>query len=92
MESVAGILLVLAFIALYFAPSFIASLRKHHNGVAIFAVNLLLGWTFLGWVAALVWSLRVMQPNAGKSERRPCRAGVCTSPAFAPPMTLGRCR
>jgi Superinfection immunity protein len=24
---------------------------------AIFALNLLLGWTFLGWVAALVWAL-----------------------------------
>jgi len=41
----------------YFLPAFIASIRKHHNGNAITVLNLLLGWTVLGWVAALVWSL-----------------------------------
>jgi Superinfection immunity protein len=42
---------------IYFLPSFVASGRKHRNTVAIFALNFLLGWTFLGWVIALVWSL-----------------------------------
>ena len=41
----------------YFLPAFIAFRRKHHNRFAILALNLLLGWTFLVWVAALVWSL-----------------------------------
>ena len=54
----AVVLIVLA--ALYFAPSVVAVLRRHHNALAIFAVNLLLGWTFLGWVAALVWALTVV--------------------------------
>ncbi len=39
--------------ALYFLPTWIAGGRKHHNQYAIFASNLLLGWTFLGWVVAL---------------------------------------
>ena len=42
---------------LYIVPSIIAFKRGHQNAVAILALNLLLGWTFLGWVAALVWSL-----------------------------------
>jgi hypothetical protein len=42
---------------LYFTPGIIAWLRNHHNQGAIAILNLLLGWTFLGWVAALVWSL-----------------------------------
>ncbi len=46
----------LPFIALYFLPSFIAALRHHHSGTAIFVLNLLLGWTALGWIIALVWS------------------------------------
>ena len=44
---------------LYFLPSIIAatSKPKHRQVDAIVALNLLLGWTLLGWVAALVWSL-----------------------------------
>jgi hypothetical protein len=44
-------------LTLYFLPSFVAASRGHENRTAIFALNLLLGWTFLGWVGALVWSL-----------------------------------
>jgi hypothetical protein len=31
--------------------------RKKRNATAILALDLLLGWTVLGWVAALVWAL-----------------------------------
>jgi hypothetical protein len=41
----------------YFLPTSIASERQHRERTAIFVLNLLLGWTFVGWVAALVWSL-----------------------------------
>ena len=43
-------------IALYFLPTVIVILRKHHNAGSISVLNLLLGWTFIGWVVALVWS------------------------------------
>lgn len=49
------ILLAIAFIA-YFLPTFIASRRDHPNGTSIFLLNLFLGWTFIGWLAALIWS------------------------------------
>ncbi|MBB3941721.1 hypothetical protein GGR39_003402 [Novosphingobium fluoreni] len=42
---------------LYFVPTLIAFMRRKRNARAIFALNLFLGWSFLGWVAALVWSL-----------------------------------
>jgi len=38
----------------YFLPT-IVGLRKR-NVLAIFVFNALLGWTFLGWVLALVWA------------------------------------
>ena len=44
-------------IALYFAPAFIAYRRHHQSRFAILATNLLLGWTVVGGVAALMWSL-----------------------------------
>jgi hypothetical protein len=50
------VLLVLAAIA-YFLPTVIALLRWRPNLMAIFALNLFLGWSIIGWVIALVWSL-----------------------------------
>ncbi len=48
---------VLIFAALaYFLPTIIALARGHHNGFAIFLTNLLLGWTLIGWIIALIWS------------------------------------
>lgn len=40
-----------------FLPSIIAFARRHHNRIAILVLNVLLGWTLIGWVLALVWSL-----------------------------------
>lgn len=50
------ILLVILIFTVYFLPSLIAFLRQHKNKLAIFLLNLLLGWTVLGWVVSLVWS------------------------------------
>jgi len=44
-------------LAIYFTPTFIAFARKKKNRGAILALNLLLGWSFVGWVASLVWAL-----------------------------------
>lgn len=41
----------------YLIPSFIAQVRTHHNASAILALNLFLGWTVLGWIAAFIWAL-----------------------------------
>jgi hypothetical protein len=49
--------LVVLIFAGYFLPTLIAFLRQHKNKLAIFLLNLLLGWTALGWVASLVWSV-----------------------------------
>ena len=47
----------------YFVPSIVAVSRRHNNEVAIMALNLLAGWTFLGWIIALVWSLTECRQN-----------------------------
>ena len=48
-------LLIILFI--YFIPFIIAICRGHKNKGALFILNLLLGWTFVGWVISLVWAL-----------------------------------
>ena len=48
-----GIALTVAF---YFLPSIIAIKKKHANKLFIFILNLAFGWTFLAWVACLIWA------------------------------------
>lgn len=49
---------MIIWLVLYFVPTIIAANSKRPNTGAIFALNLFLGWTFLGWVIALVWALK----------------------------------
>lgn len=51
-----AVTLVIFVLLLYFLPAIIASARRHNQRVAIFWLNLFLGWTFLGWIAAFVWA------------------------------------
>lgn len=58
-------LLVLA-IGLYVIPVVIACRRGHPNALPIAVLTLLLGWSLVGWVAALVWSLTAIpSPRRG---------------------------
>ena len=43
-------------ISVYLIPTMIASERKHTNLGSVFLLNLLLGWTMIGWISAFVWS------------------------------------
>lgn len=54
---------IIFMICLYFIPAYIGFYRNHHNENAIFWLNLLAGWTFIGWVGALIWALTVVQPK-----------------------------
>lgn len=40
----------------YMTPAFVAFVRGHRQSVAITILNVTLGWTLFGWVAALIWS------------------------------------
>ncbi len=44
-------------IVVYFVPSIVAYARRTQNFLAIFLVNLFLGWSLLGWVGSLIWAL-----------------------------------
>ncbi|MGG5506757.1 MULTISPECIES: superinfection immunity protein [unclassified Myroides] len=66
------IILIILMLGAYFLPSILGYSKG--NFVAIFALNLLLGWTLIGWVIALVWSLSedrqntvIVQSNETKS-------------------------
>lgn len=49
------ILVILTFV--YLIPSCIALARGHQSAAAILVTNILFGWSGIGWVVALIWSL-----------------------------------
>lgn len=54
---------------LYLLPFGIAFARRRTNTVAIFCLNLFLGWTLVGWVASLVWSVSHDAVRHGQRRR-----------------------
>lgn len=52
-----GLFLFLIVMCIYFLPTILACCEGKKNRAAIFFLNLLLGWTFFGWVASLVWAV-----------------------------------
>lgn len=67
---VAGFALWAAAVAVYFLPGLIGRARRHHNSDAILLTNLLLGWTGLGWVVALIWAVTATRPPGGRDQAR----------------------
>lgn len=51
------ILLGIIGIILYFLPSIIAFKRRHSSRFGILIINLFFGWTFIGWIVSLAWSV-----------------------------------
>ncbi len=48
--------MVILFAVFYFVPTVVAWRRKVHKRTGITVLNLLLGWTVLGWIGALIWA------------------------------------
>jgi len=54
----AGIaIIIVVALEIYFFPSTISFNRDQPNRFAILALNLFMGWTLIGWLVCLVWSL-----------------------------------
>lgn len=97
-DTATGAVIVLAIVMLalaaYFLPSIVAAARKHRNTTAIFFLNLLLGWSLIGWIGALIWALTnpysatvVVNPTpqqpqaASREDRYPCP--FCAEPIIS---------
>ena len=57
------LVLFLFLTAMYWLPTIIAVVRKSPSAMAVAALNFFLGWTVIGWVIALVWSLAAIPPT-----------------------------
>lgn len=63
MEVLFGMIMIFGLVFFYFLPGLVASWRdaKNKNGIAV--LNLILGWTFLGWAIAMVWAFCAEKEN-----------------------------
>jgi len=53
-------------LVLYFLPSIIAVARGKRDLLAIFLLNLFLGWSIIGWIVALVWAVKHDAPMVAR--------------------------
>ena len=88
---IAIVILIACSIALlfYFLPSFIGFTRKTPNAVPLFLVNLLLGWSGVGWFACLLWAI-IEQPRGQGAMHQtyiPTGGFAAGPPALAPPAS-----
>ncbi len=79
-ESTVVVLLLVIASLLYVTPSVIAYSRQHRKRTSIMMLNLLTGWTAIGWVISAVWSTT---PDVEASSSKPIRA-----PESSPQMTV----
>ena len=56
MDNLIGFLVLVTILEFYILPTIVAWLLQRHQLYAIGVLNLLLGWTLLGWIGALVWA------------------------------------
>ena len=81
-------LAILMGLSFYFLPSIIAQIRNLKCTPTIFSVNLIFGWTVIGWIAAVVWALR-QQPSPQDDPASSCPVDNDTW-SFDPPKLAGR--
>lgn len=47
--------MIILLAVLYLFPAILSLLLNRKHWAAILVLNLFLGWTYIGWVAALIW-------------------------------------
>jgi hypothetical protein len=67
-----AMILLLAGLLIYLLPMIIVALRDVQGGAAsgIVLINLLFGWTLIGWLVAFIWACRAESPVKRKRAAR----------------------
>lgn len=67
----AGLVALVIFV--YFLPTIVTVKRKAHHDAAIVLLNILLGWTLVFWVAALLWAMSDETEKEAATRRKAMR-------------------
>jgi Superinfection immunity protein len=77
------LLLWLIMLGIYLIPTLVARCQEHHQLYAIGVLNLLLGWTLVGWIGALVWAFKSLPNQKTNHHRKRNHHRKSTSPPVA---------
>ena len=61
LSGITALIAVVVVVAIYMFPSIIARVCNHRNLLAIIVLNLLFGWTIIGWAILLGYALLVQE-------------------------------
>lgn len=78
------ILLIIA-VFIYLIPSIVAGFRNAKQSTGIVILNLLLGWTILGWIGSLIWAFsspKIVKYKFVKSDEVPTFEYTCEKCGF----------
>lgn len=81
-EALVGVFWFLVLAVLYLIPTLVAAGRKVPNIGSVAVVNILLGWTLIGWVVALAMAARSAAPTA-------TQGAIAPTPVAPPSPTSG---
>jgi hypothetical protein len=56
MEALPGLLILIPLVFFYFLPTYIARKKRHRSATSIMILNLVFGWTLIGWIGSLAWA------------------------------------
>ena len=81
--------------ALYFLPTYEAVSNDNPNITSIALINILLGWTLLGWVVALVWAINKPTPALAQTPLAPAQdfktCTYCAEPILVAAIKCKHC-
>ena len=68
MEATTAVIIFILSVMFYFLPTIVGCISRKINIWSIFILNLLLGWTIIAWIIALIWALnkdikKELKPN-----------------------------
>ena len=64
-------LILLIFSPVYFVPTIVAIVRHAKQKLGIILLNILAGWTFIGWIIALIWAATADKKSTSHPSRLP---------------------
>lgn len=63
-----GAVMIVVLIGVYFLPTMLAFRRERRRKWRIMAINVLLGWTIIGWVVSMLLTYAYEPPPEGEEE------------------------
>jgi len=75
--STSSLILFCCVLLVYFVPFIVARSRAVNNVPQIFVLNLFLGWTFIGWVIALIWALKPVDKRVATIKTARVETSLC---------------